>query len=91
MRAAVSATEMSGSLPMSSATTESMICGAVRLMLSADFRLARMPVTTISGPASVSAPVGAVVVELGVPPGPCPAGTAWADDAGRGDQRHGSR
>ncbi len=72
MRAAVSATEMSGSLPISSATTESMICGASRLIRSAEPRLARMPVTTMSL-ASAGVSVGATVVLLGVPPGPCPA------------------
>ena len=48
MRAAVSDTVMSGSLPMSSATTASTIWSLLRLMFRADCRLRRSPVTTIA-------------------------------------------
>src|SRR6476661_8610831 len=50
MRAAVSETVMSGSLPMSSATTASTIWSLLRLMLRADCRERRRPVTTIVSP-----------------------------------------
>jgi hypothetical protein len=47
MRAAVCAVLRSGSLPMSSATTESTICSLLRRMFCADCSERRMPVTTI--------------------------------------------
>jgi hypothetical protein len=48
MRAAVSETVMSGSLPMSSATTASTIWSLFRLMLRADCSERLRPVTTIA-------------------------------------------
>src|SRR5437870_13015926 len=48
MRAAVSDTAISGSLPMSSATIASTTWGLLRLMLRADCSERRKPVTTIA-------------------------------------------
>src|SRR4029079_10863352 len=55
MRAAVSETVMSGSLPMSSATTASTIWTLLRLLFCADCNERLRPVTTISGPVSAAA------------------------------------
>jgi len=46
MRCRTSVTDLSGSLPMSSATTESMISSAVRFRAAADSSAARWPTTT---------------------------------------------
>jgi hypothetical protein len=53
MRAAVSETVMSGSLPISSATIASTIWSELRRMFWADWRLRRRPVTTIDSSPSV--------------------------------------
>ena len=55
MRAAVSETAISGSLPMSEATIESICWTEFFLRFCADSRLRRRPVTTMSSPTGSSA------------------------------------
>ena len=68
MRAAVSAVLRSGSLPMSSATTESMIWSELRRMFCDDWSERRIPVTTIA----LSSALAVWLVALAWP------GLAWA-------------
>jgi hypothetical protein len=76
-RCSTSLTERSGSLPMSSATTESTTSSAVCLMRWADCMASRWPTTTMRGTRpSPGAPSGAASACAHA--GPAPSSAAWA-------------